>query len=241
MMILDYFKDSHEGFVQQALTSFPGRIYILASHWHPDHFNREVMRWQQKRSDIQYIFSNDIRRKIIWMKFPGVAFLTKGKVWEDDMIRVQAFGSTDVGISFLIDTEGKRIFHAGDLNNWHWNEESKPKYVQAAERNFLKEVALLADTTTQLDLAMFPVDPRLGKDYMLGAEQFVERIRTKVFAPMHFGDEYEKAQAFEAYAEAAGCRFIGWKRRGERFELTIDNEQLMVISDLSTCIEFSRL
>ena len=219
MMILDFFKDTKEAFVQQALTFFPGRIYVFASHWHPDHFNREIMRWKQKRADIRYVFSNDIRKKMVWMKFPDVVFLEKGQLWEDDMLRIKAFGSTDVGISFLIEVEGKLIFHAGDLNNWHWNEESTPKEIEACERDFLNELAFLSKTTTQLDLAMFPVDPRLGKDYMLGAKQFVERIQTKVFAPMHFGDNYDKAQAFRAYAQSFGCHFIGWKEKGETVEL----------------------
>ena len=219
MIILDFFKDTKEGFVHNVLTSYPGKIYVFASHWHPDHFNREVMRWKQKRPDIHYVLSNDIRKTMIWMQFPGVVFLKKGQAWEDDNLRVKAFGSTDVGISFLIEAEKKLIFHAGDLNNWHWNEEAKPKAIQEAEYNFLNEVALLAETTTQLDLTMFPVDPRQGKDYMLGAQQFVERISTKVFAPMHFGDNYDKAQAFQPFAQAAGCRFIGWKERGETVEL----------------------
>jgi L-ascorbate metabolism protein UlaG (beta-lactamase superfamily) len=219
MIILDYFKDTEEGFVTHALTSYPERIYVFASHWHPDHFNREVMRWQQQRPDIRYIFSDDIRKQMSWMKFPDVVFLDKGQAWEDDTLRVKAFGSTDVGISFLIEAEEKQIFHAGDLNNWHWNEESTPNESQAAENDFLNELAFLTETTTQLALAMFPVDPRLGKDYMRGAQQFVERIRTKVFAPMHFGDSYDKAQTFQSFAQAAGCRFIGWKTRGETIEI----------------------
>jgi len=218
MIILDYFKDTNEAFVQQALTSGKEKIYVLATHWHPDHFNREVMRWTKVRPDIQYVFSDDIREQMTWVNFPDVVFLEKGQVWEDELLRVRAFGSTDVGSSFLIETEGKWLFHAGDLNNWHWDEESTPKESQTAEDDFLKEVALLAETTTQVDLAMFPVDPRLGKNYMRGAQQFIERIRTKVFAPMHFGDRYDKAQAFRSFAQDAGCRFIGWKSRGETIE-----------------------
>jgi len=218
MVIIDYFKDTKEGVVNYVLNSYTGKIYVFVSHCHPDHFNHEVMRWKLKRPDIHYVFSNDIRKEMSWMKFPDVVFLEKGQAWEDDSLYVKAFGSTDVGISFLIETEKKRIFHAGDLHNWHWNEESTPKESQAAERDFLNEVAFLAETTTQLDLAMFPVDPRQGTDYMLGAQQFVKRIRTKSFAPMHFGDNYDKAQAFQPFAEAAGCRFIGWKERGETFE-----------------------
>ncbi|MDR2232345.1 MAG: MBL fold metallo-hydrolase [Tannerella sp.] len=219
MIVLDYYRDSPDEYMQQALASFQGKIYVLASHWHPDHFNRVVMQWPQIHFDIQFIFSDDIRDNLKSMDFEGVDFLAKGEVWEDERVRIQAFGSTDVGGSFLIDTDGKRIFHAGDLNNWHWNEEASPQEAQAAERDFLHELELLAKTTSQLDLAMFPVDPRLGKDYMLGAQQFVRRISTKFFSPMHFGDEFAKAQAFKPFAEAAGCRLICWKKSGESFEI----------------------
>ena len=218
MMILDFFRDTKEAFVRQALTSFSGRIYVLASHWHIDHFNPDIMRWKQTRPDIRYIFSPDIREMKQNLNFSDVVFLEKGQTWKDNSLRIQAFGSTDVGSSFLIEAEGKLIFHAGDLNNWHWNEESTPEESQACERDFLNEVAYLAETTTQLDLAMFPVDPRQGKDYMLGAKQFVERIQTGVFAPMHFGSSYEKAQAFQTIAQDAGCRFIGWNSTGETID-----------------------
>lgn len=213
-LIVDYFQDADNRFVQEHLLAFPGKLYVLASHWHPDHFNPEIMQWKRERRDIHYLFSKDILRKHTDNHFDA-DFLLKGQVWEDDVVRVQAFGSTDVGISFLIETEGKKIFHAGDLNNWHWSEESTPEEVAVCERHFLKEVDLLAKTTSSLDLALFPVDPRQGKDYMLGAEQFVDRIRISAFAPMHFGDDYEKANAFRMYAERTGARFIAWKARGE--------------------------
>ncbi|MDR3269654.1 MAG: MBL fold metallo-hydrolase [Tannerella sp.] len=216
-LIMDYFKDTNESFVRSHLPSFPGQVYVFASHWHPDHFNPEIRNWKQLRSDIQYLFSRDILRKRKALSSEAV-FLVKGETWQDERICVRAFGSTDVGVSFLIEAEGKRIFHAGDLNNWHWNEESTPEEAEACERHFLKEIALLAQATDRLDVAMFPVDARLGKDYMRGAEQFVDRIRVGLFSPMHFTLAYEKAEAFRPYAERAGCRFAGWKAKGESLD-----------------------
>jgi len=218
MMVLDYFKDAEEGFVRQKITSFQGRTYVLSTHWHPDHFTPEIMQWRKIQPNIRYILSKDILKRRWWTNFRNVTSLFKGQAYEDDTVRVQAFGSTDVGSSFLIEAEGKRIFHAGDLNFWHWSEVSTPEEIEVCERHFLKEVALLAETTIQLDLAMFPVDPRQGKDYMLGAEMFVDRIHTDIFVPMHFGADYEKIEAFRDYALTAGCRFIGWKVQGETID-----------------------
>ncbi|WP_302567965.1 MBL fold metallo-hydrolase [Culturomica massiliensis] len=210
VVVIDYYKDSgwkgKEGTVHEYLRNTEKRMYILASHAHPDHFNPEIFGWSEKKN-LRYILSSDIRKgNKEWED--DVVWLDKGETWQDDFLRIKAYGSTDVGISFLLHTEGKRIFHAGDLNNWHWREESTEQEVEEAEKAFLREVAVLAKDADFLDLAMFPVDPRLGADYMSGAKQFIDRIPVRKFVPMHFGERYEKANAFREYAENHGTEFI---------------------------------
>ena len=200
-VIIDYYKDSSEevfnkGIVHDYLLEKPGLLYVLCSHFHPDHFNREVLSWKKLRPDIRYIFSKDIL-KHRRASAEDATYINKGDTYEDEHIRIQAFGSTDVGISFLIDLQGRRLFHAGDLNNWHW----------------------LQQTAPAVDVAMFPVDSRIGKDYMRGAEQFVERIKITIFVPMHFSEDYQGGNAFRQFAESKGCRFLSIAHRGESFEL----------------------
>ena len=223
-VIIDYFKDSSEemperGIVHDYLLRKPGILYVLSSHFHPDHFNREVLSWKTERPDLRYIFSKDIL-KHRRASAEDATYINKGDVYEDDCIRIEAFGSTDVGISFLIDLQGVRLFHAGDLNNWHWSGESTPQEIRKAEGDFLAEVKLLQETAPQVDVTMFPVDSRIGKDYMRGAEQFVERIKTTIFAPMHFSDDYQGGNAFRTFAENKGCRFLTISHRGESFDIT---------------------
>lgn len=225
-VIIDYYKDSSEevynkGIVHDYLLEKPGILYVLCSHFHPDHFNREILSWKALRPDIRYIFSKDIL-KHHRASADDATFINKGDVYEDESIRIEAFGSTDVGISFLIDVQGKRLFHAGDLNNWHWSEESTPEEIRKAEGDFLAEVKILQQTAPSVDLAMFPVDSRIGKDYMRGAEQFVERIKTAIFAPMHFSEDYQGGNAFRQFAESKGCRFLSITHRGQSFN--IDNQ-----------------
>ena len=112
-----------EGTVHSELLRRPGKLYVLASHFHPDHFNKEVLQWREQRPDIIYIFSKDILRHRRAQKEDAV-WLKKGEEYKDETLSVRAFGSTDVGVSFLLQTGGKKIFHAGDLNNWHWMDES---------------------------------------------------------------------------------------------------------------------
>ena len=215
-IIFDYFKDSDEKYLNNSLPAFHGKLYVCASHWHPDHFNKEVLQWKNIRPDTTYIFSEDILKKKKTSRSVA-SYLNKGDIWQDENILIKAYGSTDAGISFLIETEGKKIFHAGDLNNWHWDEESTPEEIQEAEQSFLDELQTLSTEVKQLDLAMFPVDSRLGKNYKRGAEQFVDTIQTGIFVPMHFGVKYKQANAFQSYAEKTGCKFTTFSKTGESF------------------------
>ncbi len=217
-ILIDFYKDTGavpgQGYVHEQLLQRPGKLYVLASHFHPDHFNPEVLAWKEQKEDIVYLFSKDIL-KHRRAKADDALYLRKGEIYADEQLRITAFGSTDVGVSFLIEAEGKRILHAGDLNNWHWKDESTPDEVAKAEKDYLRELEAITQAAPTLDVAMFPVDPRLGTDFARGAEQLIGRIPVKLFAPMHFGEWYDKLLPFKAYAEAHGVHYAGWTAKGQ--------------------------
>lgn len=221
-ILIDYYKDIPDGeykqLIKNCIVKRPGMLYVLSTHSHPDHFSPEVLKWRKEKENIRYIFSQDILDA-------GKAgaeeafYLEKFDVYEDVHVRLQAFGSTDIGGSFLIEAEGKKIFHAGDLNNWHWREESTPAESGVYEKNYLRELDDLARNTDTLDVAIFPIDARLGKDYMLGAQQLLERIKVGLFVPMHFRTAYDKANAFKKYAESKGTRFFEISHMGQNIDI----------------------
>lgn len=224
-IIIDFYKDAPNsvfpnGIVADYLMNRPGKLYVLSSHRHHDHFSKEILEWKKKRSDIIYIFSKDILRSHLAKDIDAI-YIDKGETFEDNNITIEACGSTDIGISFLIKTQGKYLFHAGDLNNWNWCDESTPSEIEDANHAFIKELDYIYQKTHNIDLALFPVDPRQGSDYMKGAKQFIEKIKTNLFIPMHFDNEYNKANAFKEFAESKGCRFITLTHPGEQIKITI--------------------
>lgn len=76
---------------------------------------------------------------------------------------MKAYQSTDLGVAFLVEAYGLRIFHAGDLNLWHWRQESTIREIEAAEKDFYDALEPLKNE--RIDVAMFPVDPRQGLMY----------------------------------------------------------------------------
>ena len=163
-VIIDYYKDSSEtehnrGIVHDYLLQRPGKLYVLATHFHPDHFNREILTWKEAHPDIRYIFSKDIL-KSHRAKPEDATYIKKGETYEDETIRIEAFGSTDVGSSFLIHLQDWNIFHAGDLNNWHWSEESTEAEIRKANGDFLAEVKR---KSTEDRFSAVPSGPQDGK------------------------------------------------------------------------------
>lgn len=211
-----------KGVVHDELLHRPGKLYVLSSHFHQDHFNKEVLAWREQRPDIVYLLSKDILRHRRAKKEDAV-WLKKGEIWQDETLTVHACGSTDIGASFLLELNGKKIFHAGDLNNWHWKEGSTKAEWKGAEKNYLHELDYIRERCGEVDLAMFPVDPRLGKEYMRGAEQFVQKIKTHIFVPMHFTPEFGKANAFRTIAREYGTHCVELTHSGQRISIYVSS------------------
>lgn len=200
-IIFDYWKDVNSStpkFLADLDKEKP--LLVLVSHHHKDHYNPEIFEWSSKFRDITYILSKDTFHMARHMIVPGgiykgprrvspemVKILAPGDVSEMAGVKIEAFGSTDTGNSYLVTVEGRKIFHAGDLNAWVWKEESSPEEIKAAIDAFTAIIDPIAAANDNLYIAMFPVDARMGRGYWEGASIFVRKFKTDYFVPMHFG------------------------------------------------------
>lgn len=221
-VVFDFYQDSEgaqKGVLHDFFASCRKPVYVLASHFHPDHYNPVVLTWKNQYPFIpfQYLFSHDIRSR---KKVPRelAHFLRLGEEFEDENLSVKAYGSTDVGISFFVRLSGKDLFHAGDLNNWHWIEESTPQEIAKSEQAYAHELDYIALDRKSFDLVMFPVDPRLGRECVKGAVQFVARFPTRILCPMHFWENYRVSDELEKQVPK-GCRVVHWAYKGEQISI----------------------
>ncbi|MCM1521611.1 MAG: MBL fold metallo-hydrolase [Muribaculaceae bacterium] len=203
IMVFDYYKDPDKK-LEKVLRSHPDPevpVLFFVTHHHTDHFNTSIFELAQNRKRT-YILSNDIFSKLVPQKGLSVAWMSPGDAIDSipGLKEVRAYGSTDAGVSYLITLpDGKTIFHAGDLNDWHWSEESTPHEAAEEEARFNKIVNRLAEENPSIDIVMFPVDARLGKEFARGARTFLQKVNVGFFFPMHFWGEPQKACDFEGY------------------------------------------
>lgn len=200
ILVFDYYRDPAHALEKVIDANKELPVVFFVSHHHPDHFNPAIFNLAQNRERC-YVLSNDIFSKVVHDNLP-VAWMSPGDT-QDKIpggLTVTAYGSSDAGVSFLVKLpDGRKIFHAGDLNFWHWNEESTVAEVKAAYGKFIHVIQRLQQDTPDIDVAFFPVDPRLGQDYADGARLFLENINVNYFFPMHFWGAYKSACDFDQY------------------------------------------
>lgn len=188
-------------------------VVVFASHSHFDHFNSVIFDWRSDIKNIHYVLSHDIHVKD---KTADITVAYPNKEYTVDGISVRVLDSTDIGVAFLIKADGLCIYHAGDLNWWHWNGEPDEDNIRMAER-YKAEINKMKNE--HIDLAFVPVDPRLEENHLLGLDYFMETTDTVQVFPMHFGDDYSICDNLqkEEGAEPFRDRVARITRRGEHF------------------------
>ena len=171
-------------------------IFGLSSHSHSDHYNAEIFSLlrQTGMERIQAVLSDDIAAPAgveVLSVSPGKEYTLGPKQ------RLTTFCSTDLGVAFLIEDQNQLIYHAGDLNDWVWDEETAD-YNEEMTANYRKQIRLLSEKLGKrtVDMAFVVLDPRQEKDYDRGMCCFLENISAKSVYPMHYWDEPAVIQTF---------------------------------------------
>lgn len=262
LLVFDYWNDKEEGegrdfgngvfdpvhwlnnAIHHTETGTIPPVVVFSSHKHGDHFNPDILQWQETIPSIRYVLSQDIPKR----HFSGIdkqdiqeagnpeSISDTARIirmrpnetysWPELNLVVHTFRSTDAGVAFWVEVGGRVVYHAGDLNLWHWEAESKPwnnnmrtRFVQEMEK--IHEWSTLTGKTP--DVALLPIDPRLENHWLDGYVLFMEKIGAKAAFPMHFG---ESSGVLDRAAKELGTksselvsRLLIPQRRGDQFEL----------------------
>lgn len=159
------------------------KFYVFVSHSHYDHFKKDIFKMREFLPDITFILSDDVEPD------GGSDVILMGPNVEKnvDGCKIRTLRSTDEGVAFLVQYGEDTVYHAGDLNWWHWEEEGKD-YNTMMRRNYQYEINKLHGI--KIDAAFVPVDPRLGEQYFWGLDCFMKRTETRAVFPMHFWENY---------------------------------------------------
>jgi L-ascorbate metabolism protein UlaG (beta-lactamase superfamily) len=186
VLLFDYYKGE--------IPDVPGKKwYIFASHFHEDHFNPEIFKLREKYEHVNYILSKDIKKYRKRKLVEPYELVTWNESYDIEGVQVETLKSTDEGCAFLVHAEGKDIYHAGDLNWWHWIGEPDADN-DAMKVGFTEQIDMLFHKN--IDLAFMLLDPRQEEAYDWGMNYFMEHTKAKMVIPMHMWGEYHWCQKY---------------------------------------------
>lgn len=178
ILLFDYFKGKLPKWDKNK------KIYVFSSHQHHDHFDPIIFNIEKDYPNVTYILSDDIKNT----QSHNTVFVKPNQCLAIDNLDVKTLESTDLGVAFIVKVEGKRFYHAGDLNYWHWENENSDEENYNAGLRYQKEINKIKNL--DFDIAFIPLDPRQGLQYNLGFDNFMKTVNTKYAFPMHFWGTY---------------------------------------------------
>ena len=209
-------------------------LYVFISHIHGDHFRWDALSLAGQHPQAQIFLGYDRSMASIPQIDKALKSLPEGiqdkmscfvgeqRLYSDDgKMLVESLRSTDLGVAFLVQIEGKTIYHAGDLALWtRPRDEYMQRYVAALVDNpdgqidnyetyvwrntelFRKCIKPLRGVT--VDYGMLPLDPLAGDSGIKTVEEYLAVANFKAWSPMHLWGQYGITDAFAAsHAEAA--------------------------------------
>ena len=220
VLIFDWYKGKLPEFDSEK------EIYVFSSHSHYDHFDRKIFELEDIYPNVRYVLSADITEKPVPSK---VWFVIADKEYRIGNLKVQTLHSTDAGVAFLVYVDDRIIYHAGDLNWWHWESEGKAycnnmavHYKAAMEKlaSAVRDEAADNGIAPAITAAMAPLDPRLGEEAEgLGLEWLLKNVEVLHAFPMHLWKRFETIDRFRAAYPALAARVVRITADGESFEV----------------------
>lgn len=189
----NYIFDYYKGQLPQLSADQP--VIALFSHSHSDHFNPDLFKLlkQQGIKEIYAVLSDDIPASRIPGDVPVITVHPDNPYKLPQGQRLSVLASTDQGGAFLIQEPEGSLYHAGDLNDWVWEDESQD-YNTSMTKEYRGQIDKLSGI--QVDVAFLPLDPRQEKNYARGILYFLEKVNPKAVYPMHYWKKPQIIQQF---------------------------------------------
>ena len=198
ILLFDYYLDTPKGGGLSDGVFSPRQwrekdVLVFVSHAHSDHYNPDIWKFTDTISRLRYLLSQDVPAP---KTQPDVYLLGGEETLELEDLTVRTLTSTDEGVAFVVSVDGQAIYHAGDLNWWHWDGEPEEENQEMARR-YQEQIQALA-ALGPLDAAFVPVDPRLERTALWGLDELMRQVPVRLAIPMHFTEDpavFERIQS----------------------------------------------
>jgi L-ascorbate metabolism protein UlaG (beta-lactamase superfamily) len=186
----------------------------------------DVLHLAEKYPKIRFIFSKDCKMSPHFLTKHGFApevakrihYVGADEKCRVDDLNIETLRSTDAGVAFYVETNGAAFYHAGDLNDWHWD--GAGDLINGSMRtNYRSQIRRLSGR--KIHLAFVPADPRLMEHQFDGMNYFLEHTDADYVFPMHMWQDYSALPDYRKRISNAAMaeRVVEIKHENQIFEI----------------------
>lgn len=191
-------------------------LCVFVSHSHEDHFHQDLPGICAGAAQARYVLSDDVADLYPGAVPPGALVVEPDEGYDFAGLRIETLLSNDLGVAYLVEWEGLRLYYGGDLAAWTWDSASEAE--RAFTERFFHE-ALERVTRRPVDIAFSNVDGRLPN--LAGGLDFVRTVRPGLFAPMH---TFGRTAWLKTFAERLGptdSQLFLYKKPGDGLDIDL--------------------
>ena len=233
-------------------------LYVFVSHIHADHFRPENYDLLEKYPVSEMYLGYDHSILEVDEQIERLSDTVKNKIsffdGEQKLIvndhgnnmTISTLRSTDLGVAYLVDIDGIKLFHAGDLflmqtmkkelfysippemisREWGRTFKSYEDYLDYCENEFIEFTTPLKGM--DIDYGMLPLDPRFDGIGVRTVERYFEIANIKLWTPMHMWGNYgfveEFAQRYPIYAK----NMLGTANRNVYRQISVGEKYIII-------------
>lgn len=190
--------------------------WIFFSHSHADHCHPDILDLARAAARARFVLSFDVPDMVPELDLPGAFLAEPDQSLDADGLTVSCLEANDLGVAFLIEADGARVYFSGDLALWDWPE-AEPAALEFTRRYFRESLERVARFAPHLALAN--ADPRLAS--FSGAGLVAETVRPRLLAPMHAFGNTARVAEFAASCRVPGVEVFAYRQTGDTLAITL--------------------
>ena len=202
--------DGAESLVQKFVAGTDLSVFI--SHSHDDHCNDDLVSMAATARQASHVLSDDVAdmRPGAVPEGVGVLIVEPDETYAFNGMVVETLLSNDLGVAFLVEVDGLRLYYGGDLAKWIWKTASRQ---EAAFTTDFFRAAMDRVRAFRPHVAFCNVDRRL--ENLAGGVEAYRDCGAQVFVPMHAFGEPGWLKEFPDMVEAKGPQLFMYETMGD--------------------------
>ena len=203
VFIIDY----SEGRLPSQYLMEKKQTYFLVSSFDENHYDESIKSYKKPIISPRDLLMENASVKV-----------SAGDVLHFGGFRLIVVGHKNNGIAYLIEKNGKSVFHGGNLSSQ--SKIKKPSNLQLLEAiDSFRMLIMSLKKVVRPNIMIASVNPLWGEEYDEDAKFMVETLKPSRFFPSNFGKYIADIDRFSTWLENRQVEFSGPKQENKKYRI----------------------